>query len=149
MDARPNSATLSRSAHQAAPAYLGYLLVEPSGRLEKDFVSWAHACETWEIVMELRIYFVAVADAGSLAIAAEQKLHTSLPSLSLQIRDLEQEIGVQLMNRSATALNSRLPAMRFSNTHDGAASSRGSKGSSAARSSAGETDIRRWLSVGG
>lgn len=51
--------------------------------------------------MELRHlrYFIAVADAGSLTVAAEQKLHTSQPSLSRQIRDLEQEVGVQLMNR--------------------------------------------------
>jgi LysR family transcriptional regulator, hca operon transcriptional activator len=53
--------------------------------------------------MELRHlrYFIAVADAGSLTVAAEQKLHTSQPSLSRQIRDLEQEVGVQLMNRGA------------------------------------------------
>jgi LysR family hca operon transcriptional activator len=53
--------------------------------------------------MELRHlrYFIAVADAGSLTVAAEQKLHTSQPSLSRQIRDLEQEVGVQLMTRSA------------------------------------------------
>ena len=52
--------------------------------------------------MELRHlrYFIAVADAGSLTVAAEQKLHTSQPSLSRQIRDLEQEVGVQLMHRS-------------------------------------------------
>ena len=53
--------------------------------------------------MELRHlrYFTAVADAGSLTVAAEQKLHTSQPSLSRQIRDLEREVGVQLMIRSA------------------------------------------------
>jgi LysR family hca operon transcriptional activator len=53
--------------------------------------------------MELRHlrYFIAVADAGSLTVAAEQKLNTSQPSLSRQIRDLEQEVGVQLMTRGA------------------------------------------------
>ena len=53
--------------------------------------------------MELRHlrYFVAVADAGSLTVAAERKLNTSQPSLSRQIRDLEQEVGVQLMHRSS------------------------------------------------
>ncbi|QPF89503.1 LysR family transcriptional regulator [Bradyrhizobium commune] len=56
--------------------------------------------------MELRHlrYFVAVADAGSLTVAAEQTLHTSQPSLSRQIRDLEQEIGAQLMIRSAQGI---------------------------------------------
>jgi LysR family hca operon transcriptional activator len=56
--------------------------------------------------MELRHlrYFIAVADAGSLTVAAEQKLHTSQPSLSRQIRDLEQEVGVQLINRSARGI---------------------------------------------
>src|SRR5258705_5316791 len=79
------------------------LLIKTTGRHEKDFVGWPHACETWEVGMELRHlrYFIAVADAGSLTVAAEQKLHTSQPSLSRQIRDLEQEVGVPLMHRSA------------------------------------------------
>jgi len=53
--------------------------------------------------MELRHlrYFVAVAEEGSLTVAAERRLHTAQPSLSRQIRDLEYEVGAQLMIRSA------------------------------------------------
>jgi LysR family hca operon transcriptional activator len=56
--------------------------------------------------MELRHlrYFVAVADAGSLTVAAQQRLHTSQPSLSRQIRDLETELGVQLLARRARGI---------------------------------------------
>jgi LysR family hca operon transcriptional activator len=55
--------------------------------------------------MELRHlrYFVAVADAGSLTVAA-QRLHTSQPSLSRQIRDLEDEVGAQLLTRGARGI---------------------------------------------
>jgi LysR family hca operon transcriptional activator len=52
--------------------------------------------------MELRHlrYFIAVAEEGSLTLAAEKRLHTAQPSLSRQIRDLEYAVGVQLMTRS-------------------------------------------------
>jgi LysR family transcriptional regulator, hca operon transcriptional activator len=56
--------------------------------------------------MELRHlrYFVAVAEEGSLTVAAERRLHTAQPSLSRQIRDLEFEVGVQLLTRSARGI---------------------------------------------
>jgi LysR family hca operon transcriptional activator len=56
--------------------------------------------------MELRHlrYFVAVAEAGSLTVAAQRELHTSQPSLSRQIRDLEREVGAQLLTRRARGI---------------------------------------------
>jgi LysR family hca operon transcriptional activator len=52
--------------------------------------------------MELRHlrYFIAVAEAGSLTTAAERWLYISQPSLSRQIRDLEFQVGAELLTRS-------------------------------------------------
>jgi LysR family hca operon transcriptional activator len=57
--------------------------------------------------MELRHlrYFVAVAEEGSLTHAAERRLHTAQPSLSRQIRDLELEVGVPLLERGARGIS--------------------------------------------
>jgi LysR family transcriptional regulator, hca operon transcriptional activator len=56
--------------------------------------------------MELRHlrYFVAVAEEGSLTNAAERRLHTDQPSLSWQIRDLELEVGLELLERKARGM---------------------------------------------
>ncbi len=53
--------------------------------------------------MELRHlrYFVAIAETGSLTVAAEKKLYTSQPSLSRQIKDLEDQVGTPLLSRSS------------------------------------------------
>lgn len=56
--------------------------------------------------MELRHlrYFIAVAEEGSLTVAAQKRLFTSQPSLSRQIKDLEDEVGAQLFLRSARGI---------------------------------------------
>ncbi len=50
-------------------------------------------------------YFIAVAEEGSLTVAAEKRLHTAQPSLSRQMRDLEDELGCALMVRSAKGID--------------------------------------------
>ena len=57
-----------------------------------------------EIELRHLRYFIAVAEAGSVTVAAARKLHTSQPSLSRQIRDLEDEVGAQLLTRGARGI---------------------------------------------
>src|SRR6185436_13535329 len=55
--------------------------------------------------MELRHlrYFVGVAEAENISRAA-LRLHVSQPALSRQIRDLEEELGFALLERSAKSV---------------------------------------------
>jgi len=56
--------------------------------------------------MELRHlrYFVAVAEAGSMKLAAASRLHTAQPSLSRQMRDLEREVGAAMFTRGVRGI---------------------------------------------
>jgi LysR family hca operon transcriptional activator len=73
---------------------------------DQDFVESAHTFQACVTPMELRHlrYFVAVAEEGSLTLAAARRLHTAQPSLSRQIRDLEAEVGVQLLARGSRGI---------------------------------------------
>ena len=64
--------------------------------------------------MELRHlrYFLAVAEEGSFTLAAE-RLHTAQPSLSRQIRDLEYEVGAELLIRSTRGVQLTAPGRAF------------------------------------
>ena len=73
----------------------------------KDYVSCLsmlgrHTLEAVEL-RHLR-YFVAVAEMENVSRAATQKLHVAQPSLSRQIRDLELELGVKLLERKARGI---------------------------------------------
>src|SRR5882757_7549541 len=87
-----------RALSSATAANLG-----PVGSPEKYLVSSGGIPERHWSDMELRHlrYFIAVAETGSLTVAAEKRLHTSQPSLSRQIKDLEYQVGIELLRRSA------------------------------------------------
>lgn len=56
--------------------------------------------------MEIRVlrYFLEIARAGNMSRAAEA-LHVSQPTLSKQMKDLEQELGKKLFRRGSTSLS--------------------------------------------
>ena len=87
--------------------------------------------------MELRHlrYFIAVAEEGSLTLAAERRLHTAQPSLSRQIRDLELEVGAQLLIRGPRGIE-LTPAGRAFLDHARLALSHVEAGGEAARRAA-------------
>src|SRR5258708_924991 len=89
------------------------LLLRLTASLDVAVPRWQHTLLSWHRClagmggeMELRHlrYFVAIAEAGSMTVAAGRKLHTSQPSLSRQIRDLEEEVGAQLLTRRARGI---------------------------------------------
>ncbi|WP_292959502.1 LysR family transcriptional regulator [Novosphingobium sp. UBA1939] len=87
--------------------------------------------------MELRHlrYFVAVAEEGSVTVAAEKRLHTAQPSLSRQLRDLELEVGTQLFTRGARGIE-LTPAGRAFLDHARLALSQAAEAVAAARRAA-------------
>jgi len=58
-------------------------------------------------------YFVAIAEEGSLSEAARTRLHTAQPSLSRQLRELEDVVGVQLFERRPRGIVLTQSGMRF------------------------------------
>src|SRR6266403_2097144 len=80
--------------------------MSPGRVLQHTLLSCKRCFASMGAEMELRHlrYFVAIAEAGSLTVAAGRKLHTSQPSLSRQIRDLEEEVGAQLLTRRARGI---------------------------------------------
>lgn len=78
--------------------------VPSGGMLEVDAVLW-YADERGEKQMEIRVlrYFLEIAREENMSRAA-QTLHVSQPTLSKQMKDLEQELGKKLFRRGSASV---------------------------------------------
>src|ERR1700723_2877591 len=105
-----------------------------SRALEHTLLGWEECFTSMGAGMELRHlrYFIAVAEAGSLTVAAQRMLHTSQPSLSRQIRDLEDDVGTQLLTARARGIEPT-PAGRAFLEHARSVLSQGEAAAEAAR----------------
>ena len=83
--------------------------------------------------MELRHlrYFIAVAEEENVSRAA-LKLHVSQPALSRQIRDLEEELGFLLLERTARSVRLTEAGRRVSDRSPRGAAARGGRSESGA-----------------
>jgi LysR family hca operon transcriptional activator len=64
-----------------------------------------HTSQAWNgDGVEAPALFRSRVEEGSLTAGAERRLHTSQPSLSRQIRDLEHEVGAELLSRSVSGV---------------------------------------------
>jgi LysR family transcriptional regulator, hca operon transcriptional activator len=59
---------------------------------------------SWRMELRHLRYFVAVAEEKSITVAAKRRLRTAQPSLSRQLRELETEVGAELMTRSTRGI---------------------------------------------
>jgi len=71
---------------------------------KKTLLLGFHACKVWNMDLRHLRYFIAVAEEGSLTVAASRRLHVAQPSLSRQMRDLEIELGCALMTRGVKGI---------------------------------------------
>src|SRR6476620_8098295 len=82
------------------------MIAPSSGFCERPCFLPEHARQAYALTVELRHlrYFVSVAEMENVSRAAMQRLHVSQPSLSRQIRDLEDELGVRLLERTSKSV---------------------------------------------